>query len=45
MDINEAVAYAEKYNYHNDIIEKLKDYRALLMFLANAKSNEREERK
>lgn len=37
MSIDEAIDFAEANNYEKEVIERLKDYRALLMFLAKGK--------
>lgn len=38
MNIDEAIDFAEKNGYNQEIIERLKDYRALLMILAKGKN-------
>ena len=37
MNIDEAITFAEQNGYNQEVIERLKDYRALLMFLAKGK--------
>lgn len=34
MSIDEAIDFAEKNGYNQEVVERLKDYRALLMLLA-----------
>lgn len=35
MDIDELIEYSESHGYHPEVISKLKDYRALLYFMAS----------
>lgn len=39
MNIDEAIAFAEANNYEKEVIERLKDYRALLMVIARGKND------
>lgn len=38
MSIDEAIDFAEQNGYNQEVIERLKDYRALLMILAKGET-------